>query len=106
MKRLLASFALFGAVLPIWGQTLSLGEQYTLRSYTGQAMGRALAGSLKFNSLHVLTNNTSICASLAGAIGSGYLDAEGRRRMSTTVLNSPEEAQNFNPPLEAVALIF
>ncbi|MCS7262609.1 MAG: hypothetical protein NZ560_04265 [Aquificaceae bacterium] len=106
MKRLLASFALFGAVLPIWGQTLSLGEQYTLRSYTGQAMGRALAGSLKFNSLHVLTNNTSICASLAGAIGSGYLDAEGRRRMSTTVLNSPEEVQNFNPTLEAVALIF
>ncbi|MFN3265056.1 MAG: hypothetical protein ACK42C_09180, partial [Aquificaceae bacterium] len=75
-------------------------------SYTGQAFGRVMANSLKFNSIHVLTNNTSICSSLVGALGSGYLDPEGKRKMNTTVLNAPEDAQNLNPTTEAVALIF
>ncbi|MCS6958056.1 MAG: hypothetical protein RMK75_06335 [Aquificaceae bacterium] len=94
------------AVLPVWGQGLTLGEHYTLRSYTGKAMGNVFSASLKFNSLHVVTNNTSVCGSLVGAIGSSYVDLEGRRRMQVTVLNSPEEAQNLNPATEAVALIF
>ncbi|MCS7307478.1 MAG: hypothetical protein NZ526_02875 [Aquificaceae bacterium] len=95
-----------GTLSPLLGQGLSVGEHYTLRSYTGQAIGRAISGSLKFNNIHVLTNNTTICASLVGAIGSGYLDSEGRRIMTTTVINSPEELQSFNTASEVVALIF
>ncbi|MCX7989572.1 MAG: hypothetical protein N2648_02895 [Aquificaceae bacterium] len=108
MRKAFAFLAMLGfsTLSPVSAQGLSVGEHYTLRSYTGQALGRALSGSLKFNNLHVLTNNTTICASLVGAIGSGYVDSEGKRRMSTTVLNNPEELQGFNPASEAVALIF
>ncbi|GAB5601674.1 hypothetical protein FJNA_01980 [Thermus sp. FJN-A] len=87
-------------------QGLTLGEHLVLRGYTGQAFGKVMAEALGFRSLHVLTNNTSICAALVGAMGAGYLDAKGERRMTTTVLAGPQEVPPLSPKEEAVALVF
>ena len=87
-------------------QGLTLGEHLVLRGYTGQAFGQAMANALGIKSVHVLTNNTSICAALVGAMGAGYLDAKGERRMATTVLAGPQEVPPLSPKEEAVALIF
>ncbi|MEN2981133.1 MAG: hypothetical protein ABDH20_00485 [Thermus sp.] len=92
--------------VPALAQGLTLGEHYALRSYTGKAFGQAMAGPLGFKSLHVLTNNTSICGSLVGALGSAYLDLEGNRRLAVTPFASPEEVGPLAPREEAVALIF
>lgn len=87
-------------------QGLTLGEHYALRSYTGKAFGQVMAGPLGFKSVHVLTNNTSICAALVGAIGAGYLDLEGTRRLQVTTFATPKEVGPLSPKEEAVALIF
>lgn len=65
-----------------------------------------MAGPLGFRSVHVLTNTTSICAALVGAIGAGYLDLEGTRRLQVTAFPTPEEVGPLSPTEEAVALIF
>ncbi|MEJ7555110.1 MAG: hypothetical protein WKI49_06685 [Aquificaceae bacterium] len=107
IKALLASAVLaVGFSTQAMSQGLTLGEQYTLRGYTGKAMGETMANVFKVQHLHVLTNNTTICASLVGAIGAGYLDSEGKRRLDITVLNSPEDAQNLRPMGQVVALIY
>ncbi|SDF25373.1 hypothetical protein SAMN04488243_13521 [Thermus arciformis] len=87
-------------------QGLTLGEHLVLRGYTGQAFGQAMANILGLKSVHVLTNNTSICAALVGAMGAGYLDPQGQRRMVSTALPSPQEVPPLSPEEEAVALIF
>ncbi|MEN3034364.1 MAG: hypothetical protein ABDH18_05180 [Aquificaceae bacterium] len=103
MKKVISLSLAFSVF--VGAQGLSVGEHYTLRSYTGQAFGSAMANALKFKSIHVITNNTSICSSLVGAIGSEYLDPEGNRRMLVTVLNSPEDARGLSPKEEAVLII-
>jgi len=108
MKRLVV-VGILGLMLAVsegGAQGLSLGEHYALRAYTGQAFGQVFAQVLKAQSLHVLTNNTTICASIVGAIGAGYLDAEGKRSLAVTVFPSPEEVPPLNPREEVVALIF
>ncbi|BDG20267.1 hypothetical protein TthSNM11_24700 (plasmid) [Thermus thermophilus] len=90
----------------VQAQGLSLGEHLVLRGYTGQAFGKAMAEVLGLKSVHVLTNNTSICAALVGAMGAGYLDGENRRRMAVTVLSAPAEVPPLSPKEEAVALIY
>lgn len=87
-------------------QGLSLGEHLVLRGYTGQAFGKAMAEVLALKSVHVLTNNTSICSALVGAMGAGYLDPENKRRMAVTVLAAPAEVPPLSPKEEAVALIY
>lgn len=89
-----------------FAQSLTLGEHYALRGYTGKAFGQAMAGPLGFKTLHVLTNNTSICGALVGALGSAYLDLEGTRRLAVTAFATPEEVGPIAPKEEAVALIF
>lgn len=54
-------------------QALSLGEQFTLCTYTGQALGRSMTETLKLKSLGLATNSSPTCASLASAIGTGML---------------------------------
>lgn len=87
-------------------QGLTLGEHLALRSYTGKAFGQVMAQNLGLRSLHVLTNTTSICTALVGAMGASYLDPEGQRRLQITVFASPEEVPPLSPKEEAVALIF
>lgn len=91
-------------------QALSLGEQYALRSYTGQAMGQVLAEGLKLKSLGIATNNSSICSSLSGAIGASYLaHTRGEGTLSTASLAKPEDAAAAVAALggrDGVALVF
>lgn len=100
------------ALLPALGsaQSLSLGEQYALRSYTGQAMGQVLAEGLKLRSLGVVTNNSSICSSLSGAIGASFLaHTRGDGSLATTSLAKPEDAAAAVASLagrDGVALVF
>lgn len=88
-------------------QPLTLGEQYLLRGYTGNAMGKVWAGALRFEGIEVLTNNSSICASLSGAAIASYLEARPNASISTAALSSADDALrlvSFRQP--ALALIF
>lgn len=106
-KGLLISGILFlAAVEGGMAQSLSLGEHLVLRGYTGKAFGQVLAQNLGLKSLHILTNNTSICAGLVGAMGASYLDLEGQRQLKVTAFAAPEEVPALKPQEEAVALIF
>lgn len=50
-------------------QPLNLGEHFTLRTYTGQAVGLALTNELGIQRLAIVQNTSSICTSLAASIG-------------------------------------
>jgi len=87
---------------------LTLGEQFTLRSYTGQAMGLALTDVIKAKSVGIATNTSSICASLTGAMG-GQIVAKGKGGLGVASLNSAEDAARAYAAVkdqEAIALIF
>lgn len=91
---------------------LTLGEQFTLRSYTGQAMGLALTDVIKAKSVGIATNQSSICASLSGAMG-GQVVAKARGKAGEALkmvsLANAGEAANAYTALrdqDAVALIF
>lgn len=87
-------------------QGLSLGEHLVLRGYTGKAFGQVMAESLGLKNLHILTNNTSICAALVGGMASSYLDLEGKRQLRVTTFANPQDVTPLDPKEEAVALIF
>ncbi|MFN3369263.1 MAG: hypothetical protein ACK4ZX_07700, partial [Thermus sp.] len=87
-------------------QGLTLGEHLALRGYTGKAFGQVMAENLGLKSLHVLTNNTSICTALVGAMGASFLDLQGQRRLQITTFATPDEVPPLRPGEEAVALIF
>lgn len=107
MRKSLLLVPLFMAAVEAGNaQGLTLGEHYALRGYTGKAFGQVMAQNLGLKSLHVLTNNTTICAALVGAMASSYLDLEGQRRLQVTTLPSPDEVPPLSPKEEAVALIF
>jgi len=87
---------------------LTLGEQFTLRSHTGQAMGLALTDVIKAKSVGIATNASSICASLTGAMG-GQIVAKGKGGLGVASLNSAEDAARAYAAVkdqEAIALIF
>lgn len=86
-------------------QPLTLGEQYVTRGYGGKALGQAMAHVLKWNSVRIITNNSTICAALTGSIASSYLDSAGQRRLEAIVFATPEEVKALNPKEDAVALI-
>jgi hypothetical protein len=93
-----------------FAQALSLGEQYALRAYTGQAIGKTLTESLKLKSLGIATNPSSICASLTGAIAT---EVVGRNRdngaLAVQALAKPDDAASSVAALtkqEGVALVF
>ncbi|TSE20117.1 hypothetical protein Talka_01011 [Tepidimonas alkaliphilus] len=88
-------------------QALSLGEQFALRGYTGQAFGSVMADLMKVDSPLILTNQTSICSSLAGAMAAQLVAKGGHPSVVATA--KPEEASaavqgHANAP--ALALIY
>ncbi|MDW8322729.1 MAG: hypothetical protein RMK60_01375 [Burkholderiales bacterium] len=88
---------------------LTLGEQYTLRSYTGQAMGVALTDVIKAKRVGVATNTSSICAGLTSAIGAQVVAKEPNKGLAVATLASADDAARAFAALreqEAVALIF
>ncbi|MCS6781042.1 MAG: hypothetical protein NZ555_15225 [Geminicoccaceae bacterium] len=91
-------------------QPLTLGEQFALRGYTGAAMGQVLTGVVKAERVGVLTNPSSICASLVGAIGGQVVaTSKAADAFQVAALSKPEDAaaavEAFNGR-DAVALIF
>ncbi len=105
-RKLALSAIVLAAMEGGLAQPLTLGEHLALRGYTGKALGQVMAEEMKWNSLHILTNNTSICAALVGSMAASYLDLQGQRRLQVTVLATPEEVPALSPKEEAVALIF
>ncbi|HIK21904.1 MAG TPA: hypothetical protein IGR15_12835 [Synechococcus sp. M44_DOE_062] len=90
---------------------LSLGEQVALRSYTGQAIGSALTDILKFKRVGILTNQTSICAGLTGAIGAQIVAKSQDTKDPLKVVdlaNAEGAARGYEAvkQMEAIALIF
>lgn len=91
----------------VHAQGLSLGEQFTLRGYTGQAFGVVMADLMKVNSPLILTNSTSICGSLAGAMAAQLVAKGGHPSVVAT--SKPEEAAaavQAHPQAPALALIY
>jgi|YNPMSStandDraft_1061717.scaffolds.fasta_scaffold30305_4 hypothetical protein len=87
-------------------QPLTLGEQYLLRGYTGNAIGKVWAGALRFEGIEVVTNNSSICASMSGAAIASYLEARPTAQVATVALSTPDDVLrlvSFRQP--ALALI-
>ncbi|MCX8097956.1 MAG: hypothetical protein N3F11_02920 [Casimicrobiaceae bacterium] len=91
-------------------QPLSLGEQFALRAYTGQAMGQALANVVRAERLGILTNTTSICSSLTSAIGSQFVASRGQPdALRVAAVAKSDEVKSALSSLsnrDAVALIF
>lgn len=91
-------------------QPLNLGEHFALRTYTGQAVGLALTNQLNIKSLNIVQNTSSICTSLAAAIGA---EAVAHNRDNNVYLsiavNEPDDVANQAARImdkEAVALVF
>ncbi len=89
---------------------LTLGEHYALRSYTGQAMGLALTDVIKAERVGIVTNASSICASLTGAMGAQVVaKAKGEGTLNVASLAKAEDAARVFAALrdqDAIALIF
>lgn len=111
LRTALCALALpLAAVAGAQAQPLTLGDQFTLRAYTGQAMGSALTGVLQARTLGIATNVSSICASLSAAIG-GQIVAQNRGAgaLTTAALARPEDARAAVASFaakDAVALVF
>lgn len=82
-------------------QAQSAGEQPSLHGYTGQALGKTLAETLKLRSLGVATNTSSTCASFASAIGSAAF-APGPQRKALSLgharpMKTPSSLPTWQP---------
>lgn len=105
---LTSALLLAGALSAQANMPLTLGEQYALRSYTGQAMGLALTDVIKAKRIGIVTNASSICASLTGAMGAQIV-AKGDSTLNVASLASAEEAARAFAAVrdqDAIALIF
>ncbi len=104
-SALLAATAATGAAQP-----LTLGEQFALRGYTGAAMGQVLTAIIKAERVGVLTNPSSICGSLVGAIGAQVVStSKAADAFAVAALAKPEEAATAVSAIkdrDAIALIF
>ena len=101
---------LTGAHVALANPPLTLGEQFALRSYTGQAMGLALTDVINAKRIGIATNQSSICASLTGAMGAQIVaKAKGDGALSVASLANADDAARAFATLrdqDAVALIF
>jgi hypothetical protein len=110
IRRCTFAAALLAIALPqaAGAQPLTLGDQYTLRAHVGQSMGTAWTRHLGFSGVGVLTNDSSICASLVGATEAAFLSGGGAR-VETRAVSQPEAAAQAVEDLAALptlALIF
>lgn len=94
-KSLLLTTALMLS-LPTWADDttpLQLGEQFALRSYTGNAIGQVMADVVKADSLGIVVNSSSICSSLAGGAASGFLSRNSNpESLSMSAMSKPDDA--------------
>lgn len=105
------SALLLAGVLSAQANTpLTLGDQFALRSYTGQAMGMALTDVIKAKRVGIATNQSSICSSLTGAMGAQIVaKARGEGALNVASLSTADDAARAFAAVrdqDAVALIF
>ncbi|MFW6342918.1 MAG: hypothetical protein ACOC00_07850 [Halothiobacillaceae bacterium] len=88
----------------------TMGDQYVLRAYTGQALGLALTSEMNVHTLGIAQNRSSICAALGGAIaGEAVAHNRDNNVLSSAALASPADAAGAIKPLldkEAIVLAF
>lgn len=89
---------------------LTLGEQFALRSYTGNAIGTILADVLKADSVGIAVNTSSICSSLAGGAASGFVARKpGSNGLRMSTMTKAEDAAATFASLKdqaAIAVLF
>ena len=69
MKRnLIAATLAVGIAASGPAAAITMGDQYVLRAYTGQALGLALTSEMDVHTLGIAQNRSSICATLGGAV--------------------------------------
>ncbi len=111
MKRSLIAAALaVGLVGTGQAAAMTMGDQYVLRAYTGQALGLALTKELDVHTLGIAQNRSSICATLGGAIaGEAVAHNRDNNVLSSAALADASEAADAIEPLldkEAIVLAF
>ncbi len=88
----------------------TMGDQYVLRAYTGQALGLALTKELDVHTVGIAQNRSSICATLGGAIaGEAVAHNRDNNVLSSAAMADADEAAEAIKPLldkEAVVLAF
>lgn len=91
-------------------QPLNLGEHFTLRTYTGQAVGLALTNELNIKTLSLVQNTSSICTSLSAAIGAEVVAHNRNNHVYQAIaVNSAEDVNAHAARIteqEAVAIVF
>ena len=89
---------------------MTMGDQYVLRAYTGQALGLALSSEMDVHTLGIAQNRSSICATLGGAIaGEAVAHNRDNNVLSSAALAGPDNAAEAIEPLldkEAIVLAF
>ncbi|HHQ69210.1 MAG TPA: hypothetical protein ENM98_02730 [Halothiobacillaceae bacterium] len=112
MRKIIASgaLALAAALSTTQATAFTLGDHFTLRAYTGQAVGLALGEHLNVQRLGVVTNDTSICSALSGAVAGEFV-AHNRKddAVRTVAFGDAENVKDQIEPLldqQAIALLF
>ncbi|MGM0516991.1 MAG: hypothetical protein ACQER6_05265 [Pseudomonadota bacterium] len=111
MKRTLIAAALSVGIAGTGSAAaVSMGDQYVLRAYTGQALGLALTNELDVHTLGIAQNQSSICATLGGAIaGEAVAHNRDNNVLSSAALAEAADAAEAVQPLldkEAIVLAF
>lgn len=111
MKRSLIAAALAVGIAGAGpAAAITMGDQYVLRAYTGQALGLALSNEMDVHTLGIAQNRSSICATLGGAIaGEAVAHNRDNNVLSSAALAGPDGAAEAIEPLldkEAIVLAF
>jgi len=109
-RALMASLLALSSMAASAQTPLDLGEQLTLRTYTGQAVGLSVTKDLNIKTMTLVQNTSSICTALSAGIGAEVV-AHNRdnKVLRTLALETPEQV-SANAAImvekEAVGLIF
>lgn len=68
-RALMASLLVLSSMAASAQTPLDLGEQLTLRTYTGQAVGLSVTKDLNIKTMTLVQNTSSICTALSAGIG-------------------------------------
>ncbi|WP_018138856.1 MULTISPECIES: hypothetical protein [unclassified Thioalkalivibrio] len=86
------SAALLAAPLTAAAESLSFGEEQTVRAMAGGNVGQAIASMMEAESLAVVNNRSAICGALTGGLGAGMLAANPEAGFSIAGMEGPEDA--------------
>jgi len=109
-RALMASMLALSSMAASAQTPLDLGEQLTLRTYTGQAVGLSVIKDLNIKTMTLVQNTSSICTALSAGIGAEVVAHNRDNKVFRTLaLETPEQVSANASILlekEAVGLIF